>query len=88
MTPRPRCARCLSYCGLEFEAACLEFYKTERAVRTPSAQQVRQPIYRDSTEEWQRYEAHLGPLKDALGDVLDAYPDAPASFLNADPKSS
>ena len=34
----------LDYCGLEFEPACLEFYKTERAVRTPSAQQVRQPI--------------------------------------------
>jgi len=71
----------LNYCGLEFEEACLEFYKTERAVRTPSAQQVRQPIYRDSTEEWQRYEAHLGPLKDALGEVLAAYPSPPASFL-------
>jgi hypothetical protein len=70
----------LDYCGLEFEPACLEFYKTERAIRTPSAQQVRQPIYRDSTDEWRRYEAHLGPLKDALGPVLDAYPDAPATF--------
>ena len=70
----------LDYCGLEFEPACLEFYKTERAVRTPSSEQVRQPIYRDATDEWRRYEAHLGPLKDALGAVLDAYPDAPASF--------
>ena len=70
----------LDYCGLEFEPACLEFYKTERAVRTPSAQQVRQPIYRDATDEWRAYEPHLGPLKDALGEVLDAYPDAPASF--------
>ena len=71
----------LDYCGLQFEPACLEFHKTERAVRTASSEQVRQPIYRDATEEWQRYEQHLGPLKDALGAVLTAYPDAPASFL-------
>ena len=60
-------------------AACLEFYKTERAVRTASSEQVRQPIYRDATEEWRPYEPHLGPLKAALGPVLDAYPDAPAT---------
>ena len=57
----------LDYCGLEFEPACLEFYKTERAVRTPSSEQVRQPIYRDATEEWRAYEDHLGPLKDGTG---------------------
>ena len=71
----------LDYCGLEFEPQVLEFYKTERAVRTASSEQVRKPIYRDATEEWQRYESHLGPLKAALGPVLDAYPDAPAEFL-------
>ncbi|HEX6740348.1 MAG TPA: sulfotransferase [Sphingomicrobium sp.] len=70
----------LDYCGLEFEPACLEFHKTERAVRTASSEQVRQPIYRDSTDEWQAYEAHLEPLKAALGSVLDCYPGAPASF--------
>ncbi len=70
----------LDYCGLQFEPACLEFYKTERAIRTPSAQQVRQPIYKDSADEWRRYEDHLGPLKAALGPVLDAYPNAPATF--------
>ncbi len=69
----------LEYCGLEFEPQVLEFYKTERAVRTPSAEQVRQPIYRSSTEEWQPYEPFLGPLKAALGPVLEAYPDAPAT---------
>jgi tetratricopeptide (TPR) repeat protein len=68
----------LDYCGLEFEPACLEFYNTDRPIRTPSAQQVRQPIYKDSADEWQRYEAHLEPLKAALGAVLDAYPDVPA----------
>jgi tetratricopeptide (TPR) repeat protein len=67
----------LDYCGLEFEQACLEFYKTERAVRTPSSEQVRQPIYRGATDEWRAYEAHLRPLMDALGPVLDAYPVAP-----------
>jgi len=41
---------------------------------------VRQPIYRDSTEEWRAYEAHLDPLKAALGEVPEAYPEAPASF--------
>jgi tetratricopeptide (TPR) repeat protein len=71
----------LSYLGLEFEPACLNFHETERAVRTASSEQVRQPIYRQATEEWQRYEAHLGPLRDALGEVLDCYPDVPASFL-------
>jgi hypothetical protein len=72
--------RLLDYCGLDFEPQVLEFYKTERAVRTPSSEQVRQPIYRDATEEWRAYEVHLGPLKEALGAVLDAYPETPAAF--------
>jgi tetratricopeptide (TPR) repeat protein len=70
----------LDYCGLQFEPACLEFYKTERAVRTPSSEQVRQPIYRDAADEWRRYDAYLDPLREALGPVLDAYPEAPATF--------
>jgi len=70
----------LDYCRLEFEPQVLEFYKTERAVRTPSSEQVRQPIYREATEEWRRYEKFLGPLKEALGPVVDAYPASPASF--------
>jgi hypothetical protein len=71
----------LDYCGLEFEPACLEFHKTERAVRTASSEQVRQPIYRGATDEWRPYEPFLDPLKDALGPVLEAYPEAPAAFL-------
>lgn len=71
----------LDFCGLEFEPQVLEFYKTDRAVRTASSEQVRRPIYREATEEWRPYEPLLGPLKDALGPVLDAYPDPPASFL-------
>ncbi len=62
----------LRHCGLEFEPACLEFHKTERAVRTASSEQVRRPIYRDATAEWQAYERHLDPLKDVLGPVLES----------------
>jgi len=69
----------LDHCGLEFEPACLEFYKTERAVRTASSEQVRQPIYRDATEEWKPYAPFLGSLKAALGPVLEAYPQAPST---------
>ena len=69
----------LEYCGLEFEPACLEFYKTDRAVRTASSEQVRRPIYRDSTEEWRAYESHFEPLRAALGPIVEAYPDVRAS---------
>jgi tetratricopeptide (TPR) repeat protein len=71
----------LGFCGLEFEPACLEFHKTERAVRTASSEQVRQPIYRDATGEWLAYESYLGPLKAVLGDVAGSYPAAPASAV-------
>ena len=64
----------LEYCGLEFEESCLRFWETERAIRTPSAEQVRQPIYTAGLEQWRNYEAHLDPLKKALGPVLDRYP--------------
>ena len=69
----------LDYCGLRFEPEVLEFYRTERAVRTPSSEQVRRPIYREATDEWCAYERHLDPLKNALGSVLEAYPQAPAT---------
>jgi tetratricopeptide (TPR) repeat protein len=58
--------RILDYCGLPFEQACLEFHKTERAVRTPSSEQVRRPINRDGADVWKDYEPWLGPLKVAL----------------------
>jgi tetratricopeptide (TPR) repeat protein len=64
----------LDYCGLPFEEQCLRFYETERAIRTPSAEQVRQPIYTQGLEQWRHFEAHLGPLKEALGPVLERYP--------------
>ena len=66
--------RILDYCGLPFEDACISFYENERAVRTPSSEQVRQPIYTGGLEQWKNFEANLDPLKEALGPVLDRYP--------------
>ena len=65
--------RILDFCGLEFEPACVEFYKTERSVRTASSEQVRQPIFREGLDQWKHYEPWLGELKDALGDALVRY---------------
>ncbi len=65
--------RMLEHCGLDFEPACLEFHKTRRSVRTPSAEQVRQPIFRDGLDQWKKYEAWLGPLQQALGDATERY---------------
>jgi len=67
----------LAACGLEFDPACLDFHKTERAVRTASSEQVRQPIFREGTEGWKTFELWLDPLKAALGEVLDQYPQVP-----------
>jgi tetratricopeptide (TPR) repeat protein len=63
--------------ALPFDPACLSFHENKRAVRTASSEQVRRPINRDGIDQWRAYEAHLGPLKAALGPVLDAYPEAP-----------
>jgi tetratricopeptide (TPR) repeat protein len=65
--------RILDFCGLLFEPACLEFHKTARSVRTASSEQVRQPIFRKSLEQWKNFEPWLGPLRDALGDALVHY---------------
>ena len=72
--------RLLAHCGLPFEEACLKFYENERAVRTASSEQVRQPIFREGMDQWRHYECWLGPLKAALGPVLTAYPGVPANF--------
>ena len=66
--------RMLEYCGLPFEENCLQFHQTERAVRTASSEQVRQPIYSAALEHWKNYEPHLDELKQNLAPVLDRYP--------------
>jgi tetratricopeptide (TPR) repeat protein len=58
--------RMLDFLDLPFERGVLDFYKTERLVKTPSASQVRQPIYGDAVQAWRKYERHLQPLIDAL----------------------
>jgi tetratricopeptide (TPR) repeat protein len=66
--------RILDYCGLDFEDSCISFHETERSVRTPSSEQVRQPIYQSGVDQWKNFEANLEPLKKALGPVLKRYP--------------
>lgn len=66
--------RILDYCGLPFEQACLDFHKTERAVRTPSSEQVRQPIYQGGLEQWKHFEPYLEILQNELATEIAEYP--------------
>ena len=59
----------LDFCGLPFEQACVEFYRNKRNVRTPSSEQVRQPISKSGVDQWRSYSEHLAPLRDALGSL-------------------
>jgi tetratricopeptide (TPR) repeat protein len=58
--------RLIEFLGLEWEPACLDFYKTDRPILTGSAWQVRQPLFNRSVGRWRKYERHLGPLLDVL----------------------
>ncbi len=69
--------RLLDYIGVPFEQSCLRFHETSRAIYTPSSEQVRQPIDAAKKDEWRAYDEWLAPLKEALGSVLDDYPDVP-----------
>jgi tetratricopeptide (TPR) repeat protein len=60
----------ISFVGLEWDKACLNFHQNRRPIRTASITQVRKPIYQSSIAKWKRYEKHLGPLLDALGDLV------------------
>ncbi|MGB3471338.1 MAG: sulfotransferase [Erythrobacter sp.] len=62
--------RMLNFLGLPFEEACLQFHKTDRAVRTASSEQVREPINRKGQGAWKPFEPWLGDLKAALGDNI------------------
>ena len=73
-------ARLLAYVGVDFEEACLSFWKNKRAVRTASSEQVRRPIYRDGLEQWTHYADWLAPLHPALGPGIDAYPAPPPDW--------
>ena len=71
---RQQVERLLEHCELPFEDACVRFYETKRSVRTPSSEQVRQPIYTSGLEQWRHFEPWLDPLKTALEPVFDRYP--------------
>lgn len=55
--------RMLDFIGVEFAAECLQFHETERAIKTPSAEQVRQPINPKSNDVWKRFAKHLTGLQ-------------------------
>lgn len=68
----------LAACDLPFEEGCLRFFENDRAVRTPSSEQVRKPVNSEGLDAWRPFEPWLVPMKSALGQVLDLYPDVPA----------
>lgn len=65
----------LTAVGVDFEPSCLRFFENNRAVRTVSSEQVRQPIYRSGLDHWRAFEASLAPLASGLGDALDTWRD-------------
>ncbi|MGI9221460.1 MAG: sulfotransferase, partial [Woeseiaceae bacterium] len=67
--------RLIDYLGLEWEEQCLEFHKSERAVRTASFNQVRQEMYQGSSEAWRNYKKYIGPMLEILGAGSDSRPD-------------
>ena len=64
--------RLLDFCGLAFEQSCIDFHQTERAVRTASSEQVRQPIFKSGVDQWEHFSAYLDPLRNILGPELSA----------------
>ena len=66
--------RILDFCGLSFEQSCIDFHETDRAVKTASSEQVRQPIYKEALGTWRLYEKHLGLWHEQLGDIVGELP--------------
>jgi len=67
--------RILEFLDLPFEESCLDFHQTERSVRTPSSEQVRQPIYKSGVDQWRKFEPYLDVLNKELADEVAQYPD-------------
>jgi len=63
----------IDHLGLDWNDGCLDFYNTDRPVKTASASQVRKPIYTTSTNRWRKYEKFLKPLLDEIGDIVESY---------------
>jgi tetratricopeptide (TPR) repeat protein len=77
VSPEEEVRDLLAYLGIPFEKACLRFYETKRAVKTPSSEQVRRPLNASGLEHWRKFEPWLGPLRQALGSVAELYPEVP-----------
>jgi tetratricopeptide (TPR) repeat protein len=75
--PETELRRLFDYLKIPFEEQCLRFYENKRPVFTQSSEQVRMPIYNTGMGQWIPYEPWLGPLKAALGPVLETYPRVP-----------
>ena len=67
--------RILEHCGLPFEESCVRFHETERAVKTASSEQVRQPIYTSALGKWRHYKKHLDLWQEHLGYIVDELPE-------------
>lgn len=68
--PEGQIRRLLDHCGLPFQEACVNFHQTDRAVRTASSEQVRQPLNRSGQGAWEPFDPWLGDLRIALGELL------------------
>ena len=66
----PQVRRILDFLGFPFEEACINFHQTERAVRTASSEQVRQPIFKSGLDQWAHFAPYLDPLRAILGPEL------------------
>lgn len=71
--PEAEVRRLLAYIGVPFDPRCMAFHENERAVRTPSSEQVRRPITKDSVEQWRRYERWLDPLAAVVAPALEIW---------------
>jgi tetratricopeptide (TPR) repeat protein len=67
--PRSAIEDLLSYCGLSWEQACLDFHETEGVITTASATQARMPVYQSSVGKWRNYEKQMGPVIEILNDA-------------------
>ena len=70
--PETHSRELIRHCGLQWDDACLQFHSNDRAVRTPSKWQVRQPMYRSSVEKWRRFEKHLAPIAEKVSAEIAA----------------
>jgi len=68
--PQARVRRLLEHCGLGFEPGCLNFHQTQRAIRTASSEQVRQPLYASGIGQWRAYADELEPLRRSLAELV------------------